>query len=193
MANEYVTVPELKTQLGITDAAYDVTLTRVASAASRAVDRWCNRRFFTTAADEARYFTASSANETHLGDTVSITSVASDPAADGTFTTAWASTAWRLAPYNASLDGEPFYVLEAATRSPLFPLHGRGVRVTGKFGWASVPDDAKEAVIMLALRYFRRKDAPFGVAGSGEMGFIRVRPDSDVAELLHPLRLTTAA
>lgn len=44
------------------------------------------------------------------------------------------------------------------------------LKITGTWGWATVPDAVNEACILLAERLFRRKDAPFGVAGQGEVG-----------------------
>jgi hypothetical protein len=54
-----------------------------------------------------------------------------------------------------------------------------GVKVTGKFGWQAVPSKVKTACLIQAERLFKRKDAPFGVIGSAEMGQLQVIPKLD--------------
>ena len=57
MANEYVTVPELKTALSLTGETYaDADLAASAEAASRAVDGICNTRFYPGTAGEQRKY-----------------------------------------------------------------------------------------------------------------------------------------
>jgi hypothetical protein len=70
----------------------------------------------------------------------------------------------------------------------VFPLSDRRatLQVTAKFGWSAVPVDVEEACLLKAASLFKRKDAPFGVAGFGEFGVVRIRRDSDVGELLNP-------
>jgi hypothetical protein len=59
--------------------------------------------------------------------------------------------------------------------------------VVGTFGWPSVPDPVAEATLLLAIRLFKRPDAPLGVAGFGELGAVMVRgSDLDARNLLLP-------
>lgn len=59
------------------------------------------------------------------------------------------------------------------------------VQVTARFGWSAVPYQVNEATILKAASLFKRKDAPFGVAGFNEFGAVRItRKDPDVLELL---------
>jgi hypothetical protein len=48
---------------------------------------------------------------------------------------------------------------------------------------------ANEAALLMASLLFRRKDTPFGVMGSPELGYVRVsaKEDADAAALLAPL------
>jgi hypothetical protein len=42
----------------------------------------------------------------------------------------------------------------------------------------------KQAVLLRAAALWKRKDAPYAVAGFGDLGLIRVREDPDVVSLL---------
>jgi hypothetical protein len=65
------------------------------------------------------------------------------------------------------------------------------VKVTGTFGWASVPEPVKFASIIQASRLFKRLESPLGVAGVSDIGIMRVGAniDGDVAQLINPFRL----
>jgi hypothetical protein len=62
--------------------------------------------------------------------------------------------------------------------------------VTGTWGYSATPPQAvADACVILAARYYKRKDAPFGVVGTPELGFMRVTPrDHDVLALLMPFK-----
>jgi hypothetical protein len=64
------------------------------------------------------------------------------------------------------------------------------VRITGVWGWVSIPTAVKQATILQASRIFKRNDSPLGVAGFGDMGVVRVgaRLDPDVQHLVDPYR-----
>jgi hypothetical protein len=50
-----------------------------------------------------------------------------------------------------------------------------------------VPDEVHTATIILATKFFKRKDAPFGVAGFSDLGAVRIiQSDPDVKMLLDP-------
>jgi hypothetical protein len=58
--------------------------------------------------------------------------------------------------------------------------------VTAVWGWTAVPTSVKQATLLQASRFHKRRHAPFGVAGSPEMGseirlLSRVDPDVSVA------------
>ena len=54
-----------------------------------------------------------------------------------------------------------------------------------------VPTNVKVACIYTALETFKLKGAPFGVAGFGEFGPIRVRDNPRVMAMIEPYRRYT--
>ena len=90
-------------------------------------------------------------------------------------------------PLNASAKGKPYTALLFLSSQPMPRGEGQ-VDVTAKFGWPTVPTTIKAATILQAERYFKRKDAPFGVAGADAMGnSMRLLPglDRDVDNMLN--------
>lgn len=193
---DYATLAELKTQLGITDAVDDTPLGAALTAASRAVDEHCGRKF-SAAASSSRVYEARWSDLLYVDDIASLTGLAvkTDDDDDGTFETTWTVTTDFVAgPPNAIADGLPVTRL-AAVGSKRFPASVRPtVEVTASFGWAAVPAQVKTATLIKAARLFRRKDTPEGVAGTGEFGVVRITSeDVDVKALLAPLvRVETA-
>jgi hypothetical protein len=172
----------------------DAALEAVITAVSRRIDKHCGRRFFTTAADETRYFTAEHDDVLDTGDLISITGLYTDDNADGTYEYTWTtgsvSPDIAYMPLNASLDSEPYTWIQLTDWADYaFPVGNiKGVKITGKFGWSSCPDAVREACIIQSMRLFKRKDAPFGIAGSNEFGTLQVVPqlDPDVKFMLEP-------
>lgn len=175
----------------------DYAVEAVITAVSRRIDKYTGRRFYTTADDETRYFTAQYQDVLDVGDVVSITTLKTDDNADGTFENSWTSGSvaqdYNLMPYNASLESEPYTYIEIAENGDYyFPTHvKRGVEVVGKFGWSTCPDAVREACIIQSMRLIKRKDAPFGIAGANEFGTLQIVPklDPDVMFLLEPYTL----
>ena len=175
MANPYITGLELRERLEISDSSYDDMLDSMAEAISRAMDFEFKRRFYTTSADETRYFTANSSEALYPGDIVSITTLKTDAGGDGTFESTWTeNTDFYLEPFDADDDGKPFTEIHTAPLgSYKFPVGiRRGVQIVGKFGWPAVPPQARELCFLLASRLYKRKGAIFGVAGASELGQI---------------------
>lgn len=191
ITNGYATLAELKTRLGITDTDDDSVLEAVIEATSRLIDGYCKRRFYTTAADETRYFTATSSGEVFVDDLLSVTSIATDASGDRTYGTTWATTDYDLDPINAALDGRAYtHVRTRYSGANTFPSYAQAVKIVGKFGYSSTtPDVVNEACLIQAARLFKRRDAPFGVAGVGDLGEIRLVSalDPDVRLLLGSL------
>lgn len=73
-----------------------------------------------------------------------------------------------LTPRDAARFGKPF------TKLTLFggylPRYADGVEVTALWGWPEIPGTIKMATLLQASRLVKRRDAPFGVTGSAEMG-----------------------
>lgn len=192
ITNGYLTLAEIKEVLNIEDVADDNLLERAVEGASRAIDNFTQRRFFLDAVDASRRFTAENLALVFIDDLTTLTQLATDEDGDGIFETVWDPTDFRLEPVESDLDGEPFTRIKKTVPSLLrFPLFEAGVEVTGKFGWPSVPTPIKQATSILTVRHFKRKDAPFGIAGaSDDLGILRFSSpfDADVKALLLPFR-----
>ena len=189
MSMNYATIGDLKTRIGITDTTDDTVLSAVLEACSRSIDNYCNRSFGKTAAGTVRYFTPVYADEVLIDDCVALTVVATDADGDRTYEDTWADTDYDLLPENAGANTP--YLMLAITPSGdyRFPLVRKGLKLTGTWGWPEVPPPVKEACLIQAYRIFKRKDAPFGISGSAEMGMMRIgRLDPDVLWLLDPYR-----
>lgn len=193
ITNGYATLAELKARLSIpvSDTVDDGILEAVIEAASRMIDRYTNRFFFQTSAGQVRYYSPASEVLAFLDDTVTVTAVATDRNETRTWDHVIAAADYELGPLNNGVLGLPYTELRM---KPLagdsFDLGLEMLKVTGTFGWQAVPDPVNEACLLTAGRYFRRKDAPFGIAGGGDVGqSIALRAtDPDVMVLLAPYR-----
>lgn len=191
--NLYVTREELKTILRLENESYDDDAIDIAvEAASRACDGYKGKPTgFFASASEVRYYTADAYDTSiDIDDAISVSEVAVDTAGDGSYETVWTEgTEFWLDPPNAVTDGQPRRRLVLTTTGSLitstdqrdmlpplvpttrFPTYQRAIRVTGTFGWPTVPAGVKAATILLARRWLARTEqAPLGVlvAQSGE-------------------------
>lgn len=196
MANPYITNATLKTRLGISDTVDDTTITAVIEAVSRTIDDYCNRYFYKNSVDETRYFTARYADRlNNIADLLTVTTLTTDDAGARTYTTSWATTDYDLEPYNSALDSLPYTMIRVTPQGRYrFPGVEKGVKIVGVFGWTAVPAQIQEACCIQSERIFRRKDAPFGIAGSGnstaDFGAVRLlaKLDPDVEFMIAGFR-----
>lgn len=197
-APDYATLADLKQLLGITDTADDVALALALTGASRSIDHHTGRQFGVLAAAAARYYqghydSARRRQVAVIDDLMTTTSlvVKTDPTVEGTFDNTLAlDTDFRLSPYNAPADGRPWTMMVLAAGETL-PCRERSIEVTARYGWTAVPDAVEQAAMIQAARIFKRKDAPFGISGSPEMGSelrLLSKLDPDVAVLLSGYR-----
>lgn len=177
--------------------AHDDDIDRAIESASRAIDEWCGRRFWPDTVASARYYTAMPEETYSLPvDDISTTSslvVKSDDNWDGVFENTWTLNlrtgpyGFMVEPTNWSPLGKPITRLRAIVDA--WPTVPQGVEVTAKWGWAAIPTAIIEACLMLAVRWYKRKDTPFGVMGSSETGLLTLpRVDPDVQAILNPYR-----
>jgi hypothetical protein len=194
----YCTPAALKSRLGITSTGDDYEIHEACFSASRAVEAMCERVFYRTATGTVRTFVPDGLYCTTFGaynDLVTLTTLKTDAGGDGTFETTWSTSDYQLHPVNpaAAPETRP-YTKVRAVGSLTFPLPffviGREdlVQITGVFGWPAVPKAVKQASLILAEETFKLKDAPFGVAGFGDLGVVRVRENPAVARLLAPYK-----
>lgn len=174
----------------VTDPVDDNQLESIIEAVSRKIDEECGRFFYVTASQD-RYYTPEFSNELTGLDIVTITAIVADEDGDRVYERTWASTDYDLTPFNAATDGKPYTSIELTPRGNYtFPRISKGVKLTGTFGYPSVPKQIQEACLLQSMRLWKRKDAIFGIIGSAEMGqqMVIAKLDPDVERLLMPFR-----
>lgn len=191
VTNAYVTVEEVRSQLGDVISALDTGLMeRAVNASSRAVDDYCGRRFWQDPSPVARKYRPRRGDRLDVADISTTTGLVVETATSAAWTSAttWTlDTDFELGPDNADADGPTYaWWRLTAVGGKVFPrARFRSVRITAKWGWSQVPDPVAEATLLKATSLFLRKDAPFGLAGLNEFGPVRItREDSDVIKLL---------
>lgn len=180
----YATVDQLKAYVGIPadDAVDDTELSGKIVAASRSIDQHTRRQFGQVDELEVRTYTAS----VRAGGALVVIDDLQDTAGMVVTVDGTAATPDRLWPANAVLKGEAFtrmWLPAATTCAP------DAVEITAMWGWETVPPTILEATLLQASRLFKRRDAPFGVAGSPDMGSeirLLAKVDPDVAVMLRP-------
>lgn len=189
--NEYVTREELLIWLeleGENNDGFYVDADRAVEAASRACDAYKKKVWYTT--DRTRYYTARlGAQQIEIHDLASLTSLELDFDNDGTYETTWTEgDEFYLDPDGAADDGFPYSSIVLTRAGRRFPRYDRAVKLTGSFGWPTVPANVRQAALILAARLFKRREIPFAilpVAAAEMVTAARLgRIDPDVAWLL---------
>ena len=162
VTNSYATLAEFKiysTVRGATtgaDANDDTAMEDILELASRYIDGQTGRRFYANSVDETRYFIASKDSYCETDDmSAAPTTVSVDYDNDRTYS-ALDSGDYELDPINALLDGRPYTAMYIhPTSAEYFPQDTRnGVKIVGKFGFPSVPDDIKELTLAMAQNIY---------------------------------------
>ena len=197
--NAYATKEQIKAALriGTADTIDDTLIDNCAGAASRLIDGYCNRRFWSNGT-ATRVYQADSSYYCSIDDIAGTAiTLKTSSFADGDFDVTWSTTDYQLEPLNGNLDGLTWaYDKVRAVGRYLFPTLNANygeqalVQVTAVFGWPSIPEPVVQATIIQAARIFKRYDSPLGVAGFGDLGAIRVSRylDPDMAQLVEPYR-----
>lgn len=196
-APAYATNAELKSLLRIPalDTEDDAELGLAIESASRAVDDATNRQFGKVAAAEARVYTAKydrwrSRWSITIDDLMDDTGLVINVDDDDDQIYDQAVDAFRLYPFNAAERGRPWTRILVKSASTTLPTAAEGtVQVSALWGWTAVPETIKEATLLQASRFFQRRNAPFGVAGSPEMGSelrLLQKVDVDVGVMVRP-------
>lgn len=195
LGNLYISAAQLKSSLELTGTTYaDADVALAVGASCRAVDSITGRRFWLDAdAEQVRYYTPRARLALQIDDLVTLTSVAVDTTGDGSYDTTWTiGTDFVLEPVNGPSEqpARPYTMLRVRRSSGqcLPTWVEQSVKVTGRFGWSSVPDDITTACTILASKLLRRtREAPFGIvtAGIDQATAMRIgRNDPDVYTLL---------
>jgi hypothetical protein len=184
-APDYATDEDLRDYLRIPDLDDDPALGLANTAASRAIDEACNRQFGQVAAVQERFYPPWPDYERgywclDIDDLMTATGLVVD--VDGT-----PVATFLLEPRNAAAKGRPWERLVFTADSEALPSSCAEVSVVAKWGWSAIPDTVKNANLLQAARFFKRQDAPFGVAGSPDQGSemrLLARVDPDVKVML---------
>ena len=192
-AGASVTLSQVSSLASATDPSDDDALERCIQSASREIDNYTQRRFYTV--EETRYYTACDYDLIFVDDLVSVTTLKTDEDGDRVYEVTWAATDYDLMPFNAQLESipKPYTWIQVTPEGDYsFPTNvEKGVEITGAFGYSSTtPDPINQACVLRAIWLYKRKDAVFGVAGMSGMGSIvlRIEHDPDLKMLLDPFK-----
>lgn len=195
LGDPYVELDALKSYLKIStsDTTDDSELGMALDSASRGIEDFCHRQFHDAGVPTARTYTPDDYCWVEVDDFSTITGLVVKTAAgnDGVFGTTWTAADYQLEPLNGVVDGRPGwpYSKIRTVGSRRFRCgHRATVQVTAQWGWTAVPDAVKQACLIIAAETFKLKDAPFGVAGFGEFGMIRVKDNPMAMRKLQPYR-----
>jgi len=192
--NVYTTLADVRNALQIEDSLDDNDIQAAILAASRMIDDYCQRGFWqegTLAAPVTKYYTPVSPWYLEIDDLIQPTEIASRANQSGPFSTIWnLDNDVMYEPINNPEIGRPVTRL-LAVRTYVFPyFFPQTVKITGVWGYSSIPYEVELACKIQAARLFVRKQSPFGIAGSVELGTVRLnsRLDPDVEMLLKTFR-----
>lgn len=191
----YATLDDLRgfVSLGANVSQSDPLLTLGLEAAEEWVDNYCARNF-TAPADDAvatvRYFEKETSNCRLSLPDIADDDVVVEHSADRATWATIASSSYFLTPDSAEADGIPWDGFELLTGSL-----SRFVRVTAVWGWpGGVPASVKEATLLRAVWFYKRKDSPYGIEGfDGTPIYVSRYGDSTVFDLLAAYRRGSAS
>lgn len=191
----YCTPEELRARVNITGGTSDVQVLGAVTAVSRWIEDHCDRVFWRAAG--TRTYVPSSLYQVTVDDLVEVTTIKTDPAGTGTFSVTWSASDYQLLPVNPSTRSEARpYTAIRAVGALTFPACSTArtdlVQVVGVFGWPAVPAAVREAAAIWATDLLKLSTMAFGIAGYGEYGPVRARPNPIVEALLGPYRLYPA-
>lgn len=191
----YAGLTDLKSRLDISSSETDGRLLDALQTASREIDQHCRRSFGKTTTASARTFRPDCYSLATVHDFYTTTdlAIAVDYGDDGTYETTLTTSDYELRPLNGIVGGEPgwpYYEI-ALVGARWFPTCSRRapIQVTARWGWEAVPAPVRESCLILAADTFKLASAPFGVAGYGDFGPIRVRDNPVAAKKLRPYQL----
>lgn len=192
----YVSLTQLKSYLtGITGTTIDAELQDSISTGSRDIDTFCGRRFWKDTTATARIFQVEPDRRgiVKVSDfwTTDGLIIATDEGGDGTFETTWTTSDYQLEPLNGiedGIEGVPYWKIRAINRT--WPCNDRAsLQVTAKWGWSAVPAGVKSACAILGIETAKlAREAPFGVAGFGVDGIVRLRDNQRAQAMLASYR-----
>ena len=186
ITNGYVTLQDVKDELGREDALNDARIENAIGRASRQIDDYTGRRFWQDPTVVTREFYAddhvelvSSVDQVMDISTTTGLIVKLDDGDNVTYgTTLTISTNFLLTPPNAADEGEPYTGIRLVDANYSFQRsYSRrpGVQVTAKFGFPSVPEPVAAACLIQSVLLYKATDAAMGGLSFGDGAFMRVR------------------
>lgn len=191
-AADYTNLISVKTEIGKSILVGDAAISLMITAASRAIDRWCNRepgKFVADTVASARVYTGSGGTVQWIHECIAITQLAVKTSVTETTYVPWAVTDYLAAtgdPLYPDYNRQPYHFLIvnpagsqltyfisgrfSALRGfrPDYHSVGRGaptVQVTAKWGYsAAVPPEIEQACIIQVARWYRRGQSSFADA-----------------------------
>ncbi|GIH07421.1 hypothetical protein Rhe02_54880 [Rhizocola hellebori] len=192
IGDAYATLEELQDRLGgVQSGADDDKMEAALLVAARGIEKVCRRQFNRSTVATARLYYPQRSGLLVVDDFHTTTGliVAIDTGDDATYETTLTTADYQVEPLNGIVDGEegwPYWrirLMRSATPIPRRSLRAPA-QVTAQPGWTAVPEPIKEANRAVAEEVFKLKDAPWGVAGAGEWGTIRVRENPMVMAMI---------
>jgi hypothetical protein len=199
LGNLYCPIQAVKSRLGITNSNSDSELHAACFAVSRWIEKYTERVFYQTLST-VRTFVPRDLYCVRLPefcDLVSVTSLKTDTAGDGSFALTWNAADYQLLPYNtfAAPEQQPYTEIRAVGGKTFPALYTYGVprrrdvvQITGIWGWPKVPYGVRQAALILAADTFKLKDAPFGIEGGPDFGATTVGENRRAMKFLDPYR-----
>ena len=182
---DYITEQGMSDYVRISDDIDDVEIANAITGASRAIDYHTNRQFGLLAAPAQWSYTAWPDYDRGLW-TVTIDDLMTVAGLVVATPSGGVVTAYTLEPKNNVAKGRPYTRLVFNRDSPVQPLWGEDVLVTGQFGWLAFPAPVILASKLQSSRFLSRRESPYGIAGSPDAGsemrlLSRVDPDVGVS------------
>lgn len=166
-APDYADADMVKRYIGVHDNSGDVDLfvSMWITAVSRNVDDMCGRQFGRVDALEARYYRP--VWDRHDGcwyATIDDLQDTADLTVSGEDDVDIPPTSYTLLPRNAAAKGRPYERIRLDGPAP------GEVEMWAWWGWTETPPSIPTALLLQAARLNKRRDSPFGIAGSPAQG-----------------------
>lgn len=201
--SQYVDKEDLKSYIGLSGTSQDNNIDNAINAACRLIDQYTGRRFYQDETAQIKYFRPVNEFYLEIPDLSTTTDlvVELDTTDNGSYDkTLSINTDFILIPVNPEVNrviSDTYYykpyselrILPTRSSERFDPLIQNNVKITGKWGWSKIPEAVVQATLIQALRFFKRKDAPFNVLGNEQTGQIEIftKFDPDAKQLIEDL------
>jgi hypothetical protein len=185
---DYITATDVAAYLRVDDTVDNAEFGVWATAASRAIDKRCNRQFGQLSTPAARTYRRPAVYDPSTGLWLLEIDDVQDVTGMLVNGVAYASSGAVLQPDNAPADGVPWERM-GFTTCPTLSYPGAPVAnvLTARWGWSAFPSQVVAAAKLQCARWNARRDSPYGIAGSPDQGSemrLLAKLDPDVATTL---------